>query len=319
MAVLNYFDNILKEFLIIFLSTLFIFLGYPILFFVLLNYWIYKQLARRLAQKDSKTGEILEGLDGTLAGQEPYLDPLVVLMPYGYLANKLDLQTVLKFVQEKIIASKLYPQLTQKIVRKYGYHFWHSVDNFKLENHVRYLKPDCPNMPVTITELRDEVGNKLGNLPFDSTKSPWEILVVPNLIDDRDPEVKSVFILRVHHCLMDGLSIANFFQKLASKPWQMLGGVKVEEKPISPHKLVEVYKFVMLLFLGPYYFLKMFVFSNDNHQFVQNTFKPNFRETYNFQCTPAISDTRLKFIKMLMESQCQALSQLYLVKRHGNI
>lgn len=143
-------------------------------------------------------------------------------MPYHSLANKLDVPTVVKVLQEKVIAPKIYPELTQRIIRKYGYHFWRSVDNFKVENHVRYLNPECPNMPVTRTELRDMLTNKVGKLPFDSTKSPWEILVVSNMIDDRDPEVKSVFILRVNHCLMDGYSIANFLNKVEFKPWKLL-------------------------------------------------------------------------------------------------
>lgn len=281
----------------VFLSTLVILFGYPFLFVIFCTCWIYKRWAVKMAQKDPKVGNILEGIDAVFAGHDPYNDPESVLMPLHSLAGKLDVPTVVKILKEKVIKPKLYPELTQRIVQKYGYYFWYAVDNFKVENHVRYIKPECPNMPITRTQLRDIVANQLGNLPFDSTKSPWEILVVPNMIDDRDPETKSVFILRVNHCLMDGYSIVNFTKKLAFKPWKMLAGEQLEEKQNKMNTLVEIYKFVMLLFTGPYHLLKMFAFSNDHHQFVQNTMKPEFEEIYNSQCTPLISAKRLKSVK----------------------
>lgn len=267
------------------------------LFVISLTFWIYKQWAVKQAQKDPKIGNVLNGIDGVLAGQDPYLDPLIVLMPYYSLAGKLDVPTVVKVLKEKVIEPKLYPELTQRIVRKYGYHFWYSVDNFQAENHVRYIEPKCPNMPITRTELRDMLGNKLGNLPFDSTKSPWEILVVSNILDDKDPEVKSVFILRVNHCLMDGYSIANFLKNLAVKPWTMLGGETPDKRPKTTFQPLEAYKFVKLLFLGPYHYLKMFVFTNDSHRFIKNTCKSDFKQIYNSQCTPAIHGSTLKAVK----------------------
>ncbi len=53
----------------------------------------------------------------------------------------------------------------------------------------------------------------------------------------------------------------------------------------------------MLFFLGPYHILKMFVFSPDQHEFVKNTYKSDFEEIYNSQCTPAIPASRLKAVK----------------------
>lgn len=289
--------NIFKEIFLIFLSSFAILFAYPILFITLLTCWLNKKLAVKLAQKDPKVCHILEGINGILAGQDPYTDPLVVIVPYMYLANNLDIHTVVKFLKEKVIEPKLYPQLTQRIVRRYGYHFWYSVDDFKVENHVHYLKPECPNMAVTRTELRDAVSNSSENVSFDPSKSPWEVLVVPTMIDDRDPEVKSVFILRVNHCLMDGFSVINFMEKVALEPWKMRSGDKLGEKPKKTNKIIQIYKFLMLLFLGPYHFFKMFTFSNDTHKFVRNTFKSDFEEIYNSQCTPEIPDSRLKSVK----------------------
>lgn len=70
----------------------------------------------------------------------------------------------------------------------------------------------------------------------------------------------------------------------------------------------------MLLLVGPYYLIKMLLFTNDCHQFVKNTCKPDFEEIYHSQCTQAIPEVRLKAVKKRMELQCQALSQRNLVK-----
>jgi len=164
-------------------------------------------------KRNPKFGNTLDGISGGIAGQNPYLKPELVLIPYITLADKLDVPKVVEIIKEKIIKPGLYPELTQKIVRKYGYHFWHSVDNFKVEDYVHYLKPDCPNMPVTRQELRKLANGKLARLPFDPEKSPWEIMIVPHYLCDRDPEAKSVLIMKINHCLMDGYAIINFFSK----------------------------------------------------------------------------------------------------------
>lgn len=94
-----------------------------------------------MARIDPKIRQSLEGINATFAGHDPYHDPLIVLMPYFSISSQLDVPTVVKVLKEKVIEPNFYPELSQRIVRKYLYHFWCEVENFKVENHVRYLQP----------------------------------------------------------------------------------------------------------------------------------------------------------------------------------
>lgn len=297
MTLLKLPGNFIKEIFLIFLSSLIMFFAYPFLLFILIPTCWYREVVKYYVQKDPRIGQILEGINGVFAGHDPYINPLVVLVPYYPLAGKLDIPQVIKALTENIIKPGKFPELTQKIVRKFGYHFWYSIkDSFKVEDHVRYLKPECPNMPLTREELRNLTANKLGRLPFDPNRSPWEILVVPNYIDDRDPEVRSVVIQRVSHCLMDGYSIVNFMQSCASKPWKMFGDDCLNKNQSKFEKLFEC---ALLLCTGPYHFLKMFVFSNDRNDFVKNGCTIDNDEIWLSQCTPSVSAKRLKSVKNL--------------------
>lgn len=300
MELLNFLNLTCHKSFHIFLSVLVIIFIYPIFFIVVGICWIYRIFVQYIVQKDPKYGKLLTDIDGVYCGENPYSKPLVVLIPYFLLTDRLDIPQVLDGLKTKALEPGYFPELKQKIVKKYGYHFWCTVENFKVEDHVTYLQPECPNMPVTRAELRDLVTNKLGQVPFDPTRSPWQLMVATNYIDETNPDMKSAVILKVNHCLMDGYAISQFFRRFSSKPCKTVSDSLQQEyrdKDINKNWYLEFYKIVWLLITGPYHALDMFVLSNDNHSFVKNSCDPFSEGAFKSQCSPIVPISRLKIIK----------------------
>lgn len=240
---------------------------YPILFLVgipvLIYYWLVQKF---LLIFDPKCGEIFSGLSALVAGTDPFKKPFAVLCPYYLFSDKVDRKRVIQVLDEKIIKPNIYPELKQRLIRKFGYHVWQNYDSFSLENHVRYLYPDFPNKPVLKSELRGLVCEEVILAGFDKRFSPWKIVIVPNLFDPENPHVKSALLFHVNHGLMDGLSIAKFLQK-TGKPWDwplaQTFSAKAKENCGSNY-LDKIFKLAELLLTGPYYAIKFSLSEDDN-------------------------------------------------------
>lgn len=248
---------------------------YPILLLIIVPVLIYRHVISVFARnEDPKLGPILTGMDALLAGYDPYEKPLVVLGPYIPFNEKLDRNHIIKVIQEKVINPRIYPNLTQKVVRKYGYNFWRDEDNFKVEDHVRYFDQEDPEKPITLGEFRVWAMENLSKMTFDQNKSPWEWILIPNLIDTNNPSVKSLAMMRINHCLMDGYSEILFSQKISTNPgnWTIPGqdfNSSSKHSKSLKQKLVDTLYFFVLVLTGPYHAIVELFFTNDNNEILE--------------------------------------------------
>lgn len=84
--------------------------------------------------------------------------------------------------------------------------------------------------------------------------------------------------------------------KCAEKPLETLPA-QTQENNCLKSKIMELCNFVMLLVLGPYHLLKMFVMCNDKHEFAKNVFKPDFQDIWKTQGTSTVSKKRLRSVR----------------------
>lgn len=271
--------NILNTVKFMFLSILAACIVYPLvpLFFIPIS--IYRQVVKLLVQWwDPNYGPMLDGMDALQANPDPYGNPLIVLCPYFPVHQKIEnKKQILEYLNDKVIKPNLYPNLKQKIVKKFGYLFWYNVDNFNLEEHVRYLHPECPEKPMTHKEVRKATTYTLGRGQFDSNRSPWELVIVPNYFDENKPHLKSCILLRVNHCLMDGYSMLKFMQSGAKVPWKATVEKKMKEVESSSWENLK--KMFLVVATGPYHVINMMFFQNDKNEFLNDLLSKN-KDTY---------------------------------------
>lgn len=251
-------------------------LVYPLLSFVLTPVLIYRYIISSIVQWwNPKYGPVLSGMDAVLACPEPYNTPLVIMSPYFPVSKKIkDKNQILQFLDHQIIKSNLFPNLKQRIVKKFGYFFWYNVDNFNLEDHVRYLHAERPDTPVTRNEIRHLCGHVLGRMSFDPSRSPWELILIPNFFDQNNPHLKSCIILRVNHCLMDGYSMLKFLQRGALSPWK--ASVEYKMKSSRQNSWWENFMAIStILFTGPFHAINMLFLQNDKNPFLKDLLAEN--------------------------------------------
>ncbi|CAL8112313.1 unnamed protein product [Orchesella dallaii] len=260
------------------LTLLIICIGYPLLLLFLIPLWIYRSLVVKLFKSlDPKVGSILQGMDAIMSAHSPYTNCRSVLIPHFFLASSIDLNTFIKTFNTKIVQFKtpegklLYTKLKQRIISKFGYHFWYTVDNFQLEDHIRYLDDTCLEREVDSKELA-ELTNQLSQRNFNPTRSPWEIIIIPKLKHDKDPTIKSVVILRFHHCFLDGFSILKLFERLGDKAWTTISP-RNTPKVEKSSSISTILPTLNVLFRGPYEILRAFYFSGEDNEWLQKITK----------------------------------------------
>lgn len=254
-------------------SVFFAFFIYPILFTIYVPILVYRLVVQYLVKKwDPKIFKMISGLSAVLVGQNPYSKPEFVLLAAFPLKSKVDRNQVIKVIHTKLLKYNQFPELSQKIVRKLGYNFWCKTDRkISAESHVRFLNSKCPEMPMTRNSALQHASRNLLIEQFPSDRSPWEIILVPNVFDETDPTNRSLVILRVHHCLMDGFSIIAFLKKCAVKPWKQYKTFQnIDRSKTSKwHNLLQM---IELIITGPYLVLQQVLLSNDNSEFIKMVF-----------------------------------------------
>lgn len=262
------------------LMTICCILVYPLLVVLIVPLWVYQCLVQIFVkQTNPKISRILTGVSGVLAGRDPYSNPIMTLCPCCYFDCKLDLDHVIKTVNEKWINTPYYPELKQRLVYKFGFHFWENVDDFKVENHVRYLYPDNPDKIIRKSEVRGQELENVVMKSFDKRYSPWEIILIPNVFDPNNLEVRSALYFNMNHCLMDGQSIMHLFEAAGTTPHEHPTAktfLAKENKNRLSRNLVYLLKFLELVFTGPYHAIQLLL-SNDKNNFLEQTLSQSDR------------------------------------------
>jgi len=302
-----------KCFCLVGLTVITILVGYPVIVILFTPIWIYRNMIESIVSKMYPTfGSMLKGLTAIIAAHSTYSKPTSVLITMPHLKEAIDLETLTSKFNEKVVQIRnrdgnlIYPELKQKIVRKFGYNFWYNTSNFDLGNHIKYLNQREPEQIINQLEMQ-KLKAKFGTTGFDPEQSPWEVLLVPRYEHETDPTIKCLVIARFHHCLADGQSLIKLMERLGVKEWEepkfLLENSEnkcriFQKLSVTPLRLlVEV----------PYTFWNLVLFSNDDNQWIKTVMKNPINSSVS-QDTDQIPITILKKINQTSKHKLNVAS-----------
>ena len=209
-------NTVFTEILILTLSCINL-VTFPLLLLTFQPIFLYRYLISKLSKFcKPELGKILNARSMVFAVDDLYVKPRAPLVLVSFVEGILNIEDFRTHFQEKILEGKnlngelKHPELQQYIFPWMGFYFWKWDPNFDLTNHIREYEG-----PIQYDFLNDrvitDIAAELVFKPFVREQSPWEILLFPNcrLENDERPGVpKSTFIIRIHHGVADGYSIA---------------------------------------------------------------------------------------------------------------
>ena len=143
-----------------------------------------------------------------------------------------------------------YFKVKQRIIRGFLHDYWVENPNFSISDHV-LLWPELISSKNALQNLI----SKLCTREFDMRRSPWEYVLISYIDDDKI--LKTALLVRLHHCIADGISLAHFLtNELADSP----------VKTIPLRKFSERNRFIMKakgIFWGPYFMANMLTMARD--------------------------------------------------------
>ena len=143
-----------------------------------------------------------------------------------------------------------FSKAKKRLLKGFFHCYWVENTTFAISDHVKLW----PQLVHSEKELRELV-SKLCVREMDMTKSPWEYNLISFL--DKDKIFKTGLLVRLHHCLADGISLANFLIN-------ELSDSVVETTPLR--KFSERNRLLMNikgLFWGPYFMINMMTTARD--------------------------------------------------------
>eukprot|EP01134_Creolimax_fragrantissima_P007746 CFRG7746T1 len=122
-----------------------------------------------------------------------------------------DVQAAVK----KVLLDPWYKRLTKCLVLFKNVPFWVTSKGFRLEDHVYKALEEGNSKPMNDIELMEWIAAELvQNLPLD--KPLWKIIVMENFrqCDDGSGDMLSCIVMRVHHVVADGVSLASMLNTM---------------------------------------------------------------------------------------------------------
>lgn len=119
-----------------------------------------------------------------------------------YTTDRMDLDTLRELFSERVIAAEggeRWPRFTQRVIERAGRHFWVPDRDFSIERHI-VAAPGAEGIR-TEADLKRYVGGVVA-APLPDDRPRWQLQHVPDLEGDR-----SAFVIRVHHCMGDGIGL----------------------------------------------------------------------------------------------------------------
>ena len=185
--------------------------------------------------------------------QNDQLNPKVVqsliIVEYGLSAaqiiNLINTRLVLASTE---LGGRLYPRLSQKVVRTCSEHVWVNDENFFIHDHVFTM----PKGIESIVDLQEYVSD-MASRPLSFNTALWEIQILTNFGEQQD----SVLLLRMHPCLADGVSLVKILYKSIAD---------VDSVTTVPPKFAQssCLDSLKLLFYGPLLFISNFMCSRSD-------------------------------------------------------
>lgn len=119
-----------------------------------------------------------------------------------YTTDRMDLDTLRGLFVERVLAAEggaRWPRFTQRVVERAGRHFWEPDPEFSIERHI--VAAPGGEAIRTADDLKRYVGGVVA-APLPDDRPRWQLQHVPELEGDR-----SAFVVRVHHCMGDGIAL----------------------------------------------------------------------------------------------------------------
>lgn len=134
------------------------------------------------------------------------VNPLIVTSVMWF-DEDLDWAAVSNLLTERLIAR--YPRFSQRIVDAGYTAWWEDVDDFDLNDHITRSALQSPG---GMTELQTYVG-EVASMPLSLEQPPWEV----HFVDDFRRS-GSAIVIRIHHCVADGIALARLLLSLTDDP-----------------------------------------------------------------------------------------------------
>jgi diacylglycerol O-acyltransferase len=168
----------------------------------------------------------MSSVDAAWLGME---DPTNLMMVTGVMA--LDGKVDLKRLRQKL-DRRLAPfgRFHQRVVRprsRGGLLHWQDDKRFDIDNHVSHIALPAPGGDKALRELVSE----LMSTPLDFTKPLWHFHVIDGY------ESGSVMLVRVHHCIGDGIALVRVMLSLTDATATSGPPRRHTERPASPAPL----------------------------------------------------------------------------------
>lgn len=154
--------------------------------------------------------EPLRGADGVWL-QDSAANPMIINGLYTL--DPIDLDFLRRLWHDRVIAAgegERYPRFTRRVVKPEGRHHWQTDPEFSIERHVVHA-PDV-DREWSRGELRRYLGDLAPrSLPPD--RPLWQLQLVPRFEGGR-----SVVIVRIHHCMGDGIALIPVLFSIQDQP-----------------------------------------------------------------------------------------------------
>lgn len=188
----------------------FIFVAFPIILTLLIPIFVCRYFVgvmKQIFRRD--LGELIEARSTIFAVDDFFGKPCNTNGAGIVLGGHLSVEELRNHFRERISeakhgSTKLFPELEQYPAKWMGFFFWKPEKNFRLDEHIKEY-----DGPIEFERLNEETASEilleLLKRPFLPGKSPWELYTMPNYEIDGDPTPhisKTLFIIRIHHCLV---------------------------------------------------------------------------------------------------------------------
>jgi diacylglycerol O-acyltransferase len=127
---------------------------------------------------------------------------LMMIVGFWILKPRVDYETVCQRIKERLFK---YPRFRQRVVDDAAGATW--VEDTDLDIHAHVVREKLPRVAKGREKaaLQDLVG-RLAVQPLDPKRPLWKMHLVENYRDE-DGKPASVLIVRIHHCIADGIAL----------------------------------------------------------------------------------------------------------------
>ncbi len=143
-----------------------------------------------------------------------------------YTVDRMDLETLRRLFVERVLAAEggaRWPRFMLRVVLQGGRPFWEPDPEFAIERHI--LTAPGGEGVRTKADLQRYLG-ALVSQPLPVDRPLWQFLHVPELEGG-----KTAFIVRVHHCMGDGIGLIPVLFSLEDPPGELKTGEPAPGEP----------------------------------------------------------------------------------------